>query len=559
MVYVLDAPFEERKKLSALGASWNKGRGAWVYPGDNLPEYLKEYLPKEYSWADYQMREGRGNLKPAEDTGSIILRDDQADNVTTLLNAFRAGSPEVLIASKTGTGKTYTGLKLAMSLPNSGKILIVCPKSVIPSWRASIKAMGDHGKRFVIINYESLKKLIKPPKLEGKDAKRAKTKQGERNRKSRINKQHATHGIPYVSWDVIVFDEAHYLANPESQRTQAHNTLVYRSKKTPFVIKMSATIGNNPTKLAHLSRSLQWRLGGQIPSSPVSNESWIEWCKSKGMQIEEGRWGSKWERNQRDLDLIYKLLFGGEHPWAVRADPGWDEVKRYQAPIELDKYEKDAYETAWEEFQKVAKELQKLRDSGKKIDKRELKAKGLAAQIRYRQKVGVLKAPYIAEYIKDLLEGDIQVAVSAEFMATVNSLVENLGSKEVALFTGKNEATREEERQAFQRGDKRVIIFTPSEGFNLHQGETGGNNVPRVQICAEPSWSPIKGKQKEGRTNRDGKNAPLIYPSAIDTIDYSVIKSQMDGFANIDSMMGEDESKMFDISELLGVDVEGLW
>lgn len=562
MAFLLEVPFEDRQIVSRFGASWNKVRGCWVYPGDVLPATLKRYLPRSYSWMHYQMHQGRGNLNPATSTGSITLRADQEENIVDLSAAFESGAPEVLVASKTGTGKTFTALNLAMRLPRSGKILIVCPKSVIAGWRKSIDDIGPQGKRFVIINYESLKKLIKPPTVSGRDATRAKTKAGERNRKRRINKAHASSGTPYVKWDVIIFDEAHYLANPEAQRTQSAETLIAGSPGVR-VIRVSATIGSTPVKLGSLARGFAWRTGRHIPESAASTEEWYEWCQSKGMAVEMKKWGKavslSWIRNERDLKLINFLLFEGTPTWAVRADPGWKEPQRYQVPIELDEHEKEAYEEAWAEFQKTIRELDKLRKSGtKKVSKRDVKSKGLAAQIRYRQKVGQLKAPYIAEYIKDALEDDVQIAVSAEFMGTVDLLLQHLKGVPVAEFTGRNEATREQERQAFQSGEKRVIIFTPSEGFNLHQGERGGNNVQRIQICAEPSWSPIKGMQKEGRTNRDGRSAPILYPSAIDTIDYKVIKTQMDGFANITKMMGDEEAAMKELSTLIGADLKEL-
>lgn len=562
MVHILEVPFEDRQIASKFGAVWHKGRGAWVYPGEVLPAYLREYLPKPYTWMEYQTQQGRGNLKPATSTGSITLRADQEENISDLLAAFKAGAPEVLIASKTGTGKTFVALNLAMRLPNSGKILIVCPKSVIPGWRKSIDDIGPQGKRFVIINYESLKKLIKPPAVTGRDATKAKTKAGERNRKRRINKAHASGGTPYVMWDVIIFDEAHYLSNFDAQRTQSAETLI-ASNPNVRVIRVSATIGSNPVKLGSLARGFAWRTGRPVPTSAADTEEWYEWCQSKGMAVEMKKWGKavslNWLKNDRDLKLINFLLFDGEPKWAVRADPGWKEPQRYQVPIELDKHEKAAYEEAWAEFQKTVRELDKLRKSGtQKISKRDVKSKGLAALTRYRQKVGQLKAPYIAEYIKEALEGDVQIAVSAEFMGTVDLLVEHLRGVDVALFTGRNEATREQERLAFQSGQKRVIIFTPSEGFNLHQGERGGNDVQRVQICAEPSWSPINGMQKEGRTNRDGRTAPILYPSAVDTIDYKVIKAQMDGFGNISKMMGDEDAAMQELNSLMGADMKEL-
>lgn len=564
MAFLLEIPYEDRKIASHFKCEWNTTRSVWVYPGDKLPSALRGYLPKKYSWTSYQMRKGTGNRLPVTDTGSIVLRPDQLDNVRTLKRAFDAGCPEVVIASETGTGKTYTALHLAMSLEGSGKILIVCPKSVIPGWRRSIEMFGgDHGKRFCIVNYESAKNLIKPPPKTGRNAKRAKTKRGESNRKKRINVERVTKGQSYVKWDVIVFDESHYLTNFESQRSKASEIFINANSESK-VIRISATIGHDPTKLGYLARGFAWRTGRTIPRQGASLDQWFNWCERQGFDVEKVTWGPsttiKWTKNDADLERINHLLFGGKISWAVRADPGWGSINRYQVPIELDQVEHDAYQETWDEFQKTMRTLEKLKSQGGTSNaKQQANQKGLAAQIRYRQKVGILKAPYIASYIKDLIDSnDVQVAVSCEFLGTVDVLIQHLGASKVAEFTGRNEATREEERVAFQTGKKPIIIFTPSEGFNLQQGELIDNDVPRIQICGEPSWLAIKGKQKEGRTNRNGMKAPVIYPSAVNTTDYKIIKGLMDGYDNISKMMGDESVTLNHVAQLLDISTETL-
>lgn len=565
MLYVLEIPFEFRSLASSAGAKWNKSRGAWVFEGESLPNSLKPYLPKPYSWTDYQMHTGRGALAPAKGTGNVTLRADQAENVADLRSAFEHGAPEVLIASKTGTGKTYVGLRLAMSLPQSGKVLIVCPKSAIANWRRAIADFGPQGKRFCIINYESLKKLLKPPAASS--SKTAKTKRGKRNANRRQNVAHASKGTPRVKWDVVILDEAHYLANPTSQRTLAKESIVNGSPGVR-IINVSATIGRDPTKLGSLARGFSWRTGTGKATTVASTEEWYEWCKRKNMQVEIKYWGKegtlKWEYNERDLNLINHLLFNGDVKWAVRADPGWDSIQRYQVPLELDAAEMEAYEQSWDEFKQTMKTLERAKAraqaSGKSVGAAS-QAKGLAALIRYRQKVGQLKAPYIAEYVHDVIEGGgTQVAISCEFMGTVGLIRDSLEKKgvKVALYTGENSDSREEEREAFQRGDKPVIIFTPSESFNLHQGEPGGNDLPRVQVCAEPSWSAIKGVQKEGRTNRNGMSAPVIYPEAEGTIDCKILPTLLQGYQAIELMMGDEKTVTKNLSGLVGTDVSDL-
>lgn len=560
MAFLLEAPFEARALVRSAGAEWSKARGCWVYKGNTLPATLRPFLPKQYSWADFQMHPERGSMRPATGTGEVTLRKDQADDVHSLLEAFDSGAPEVLIASKTGVGKTYTGLNLAMSLPRSGRVLIVCPKSAIPGWRAAIQAFGEQGKQFCIINYESLKKLLKPVQVA---APKRKTKRGRSNARTKQARATAEKGVPYYQWDVLILDEAHYLSNPRSQRTMAKESIL-RECPNARAIYISATIGKDPSRLSMLARGLAWRTGRPEPKKSITIEEWYEWCKAKGMQVDLQYWGKepslKWEYNERDLRLVNHLLFNGTPTWAVRTDPGWDAVNRYTVPIELTPEEVAEYNESWNEYNTAMKGIEKDFKNGK-ISKQKVNNNTLAAQMRYRQKAGRIKVPHVTDYIKDTLDGaDVQVAVSAEFTGTVDTIIDRLTASGIKAvrFTGQNTDTREEERKKFQRGEAQVIVFTPSESFNLHQGEMPGTDTPRIQICGEPSADPIKAVQKEGRTNRNAMNAPVLYPSAIGTIDEKMYPRLMKQYEAIERMMGDDVTTWNHVDSLSGDDMKGI-
>lgn len=532
MAFLLDIPFEDKmvaRKYPEL--SYSQERGYWIFSGAVLPEELKVFAPEKYTWGHYQVLKRHPNSEGTLDTGAVTLRPDQEDDRKKLLKAFESGFPEVLVASSTGVGKTYTSLATAHALPNSGKILIVCPVSAIAGWRRSIRMMGEHGKNHAVVSYGSWKRLIKPPAA-------VNLPRGKKKRqKTASSLAHATQGTSRVNWDVIIFDEAHMLGNPESQRARAASTLV-RTSEGCRVIKISATIGSNPLKLAHLHRSIRRVAPRGMPKQFLTLKAWSAWCSSVGMSIDSY---GKWEYNTKDLDLVNKWFFHGETPWVVRSTPPWKETARFLTPISLSVPEKLAYKQSWDTFQKTKQDIEEAYREGK-LSESERRQKGLAALIRYRQKAGLLKAPHVAEYVNDLLENsNLQVAVSAEFIETVEALRSGIKSP-CSVFTGQNLQERESERLAFQRGDRRVIIFTASESFDLHESAHDANGVPRIQVCAEPSWSPLLMKQKEGRTNRDGVNAPVMYMAAEGTIDEKIISNCMKGFAGIDRMMGAKES-----------------
>lgn len=360
---------------------------------------------------------------------------------------------------------------------------------------------------------------------------------------------------------------AHNCSNPESQRTRAIDKIVAGPAHRPaFKINMSATAGKDPSKVSYLHRGLFW-LDGLKPLPHITSDRFIEWCETHRLSVSNDSFGNalKWDPEKNgsnadsELDRLHSLIFKSDPVWAFRRMPDWPEQRRIPAPVELTWEETEAYNADWKEFQQalaaIDRKMKSPTTSGKA--KSALRAKGLAEQTRYRQKAGQVRAGGTADFAAEMVKKGHQVAISAEYLGTVNRLREELDRLKVptALFTGENRDTREDERIAYQRGEKKVIIYTPTEGFNLHAGETmvGGNNVPRVTIVAEPRWSPGKALQAEGRGHRNGTDAPVYYTFASGTVEENVIHRCIDGMRNIGKINGDDTKPFEGLKEALGV------
>lgn len=562
-VFLLDVPYEERAIAQHFGARYFSSEG-WAYTGTTLPGDLERYRPQRYSWQEWQERALLGEItattpapEPDPTTGTLTLRHDQLQDVKKVLLARQAGAPEILNASGVGAGKTAVTIAAIKRMAQVRNVLVICPLAVAAGWRLHLRDMGDGGMNWCIINYESTKKLLEPPPS-AKTAKRTRTK----------NLHTVQRGTPKVQWDVVVVDESHYCSNPESQRTRAIDKIVAGpAHRSAFKINMSATAGKDPSKVSYLHRALFWTDDLQ-PLSHIDAERFSKWCESHRLSVGKDSFGNalKWdpEKNgsdpDRELERLHALLFKGNPPWAFRRMPDWPDQRRVPAPVELTWEEMDAYNADWKEFQKALAALdRKIKSSTTGKAKNALRAKGLAEQTRYRQKAGQVRAPGTAAFAAEMVTKGYQVAISAEYLGTVNRLHEELDRLKVptALFTGDNASTREEERIAYQRGEKKVIIYTPTEGFNLHAGETavGGNTVPRVTVVAEPRWSPGKALQAEGRGHRNGTDAPVYYTFASGTVEENVIHRCIDGMRNIGKINGDDTKPFEGLKEALGVPV----
>lgn len=548
--FFLDVPYEERAVAKVFGASWFTGLG-YVYVGRSLPSELERYRPAAYSWEQWQEAEFTGAISdhhpvpaPTADTGSFTLRTDQLEDVRTILQARKAGAPQFLLGSDVGVGKTVTTIAAVNRMARVKNVLVVCPLPVAAGWRVHLNQMGDGGKNWCIINYESVKKLLTtPPSAQA--AKKTRTK----------NLRIVREGTPKVQWDLVISDEAQHRSNPESQQSRALNRIIAGpGRRAAFDLAVSATAGANPAKISYLLRGLMWAQGAQAPQS-VSIPMFLQWCQTQGFSVDTSGFNDAltWATDpgtEADAQLrrMNELIYGGETPWALRRLPNWPSVQRVPVPVELTAAELAAYNTEWKHFRAVQDAIDRDAAAGRtgaprKIPPAAAATRGAAAKVRLRQKAGQIRAAGTAAFVAEKVSAGFQVAISAEYLGTVERIHDALAAKgiRVTTFTGANRDTRDEQRLAYQRGQYQVIIYTPTEGFNLQAGDTtvGGNNLPRLTVIAEPRWSPEKTLQAEGRAHRNGQNAPVYYTYAVGTVEYDVLTAELRGMRNTAMLNGD--------------------
>lgn len=509
------------------------------YVTDGLSFNAEDYVVPHYSWEEYCAFRARHT--PAEtpfptgrNPGVYTLRKDQKEDLLSVIKQHEKGAPEFLIANSTGTGKTVTTWKAAQVI-RPGSVLIVCPSAVIPSWRQHIMDMGDMGMRVVIINYESLKKLIAPPDR-AVQAKKTETQ----------NKYIALEGKPYTMFDIVIFDEAHKLRNPTSQQSRIANTLANGAK---FVMRLTATPGKDPSQLHHLHRGLSWVTGDYVTVDHKEENnfsSYVSWCRRHGithmMKAPFGN-GIKWDGPEKELNTMSSIMYSPQSEGKLlgikRKPEQWGDTIRNPLPLELSHDDMVAYSVIVED---TKNEILKGSSKGR-LDT----SRGLAAMVALRQKTGMLKAEYIVDYIQHCLQDlEEQVVVSAIYKKTVETLSELLNRKKInhVVITGElSPEEKEHNRVAFQRGEVKVVITSVTTGISLHAGEdsTSATETPRHMIIADAHYSPIEHTQLEGRINRNGKTGVVTVPFIANTIDESVTKTLLKGLTSQSILQGTGE------------------
>lgn len=538
--YVLSVPYDLRQVASALKAKYYKGYG-YVYVGKTLPPMLKMFESQDFTYDRWVEDDLNGSVRPPEKAKSIFVpRDHQKTAMKKIFASAKAGFRGFIEADDVGLGKTLScayGAYGVAKLKKAKNVLILCPKSVISHWANTLKSLPqDEGIRYCVLNYESAKKLLElPPGLD--EAKRRKTK----------NSQIASKGVPKVKWDVVISDESHKLKNVySSQRSKIFTKIARYEDKVdpPFVIYASATIGQNPAELAYMAPLI-----AQLTNNPTLTtiKDWEKLAEKIGIHGERNTdlnkyvWTEDEAEREADLKLIQSLLFSPKSP-SIRRLPsqvaGWPEHNYVILPYNIEREQYELYNALWEEF---VDEMD--------LDKTRKNPKGLAIQIRFRQKTSLLKIDNTVDLAVDSLENGRKVIISVDFEDTVNELRTRLEAQNYTVeeFNGRNVKEREEARIRFQKGKADVMLFSIREAVSLHAGEqlsdgTIGDKTPRETIIHDLPYTAIEVAQIAGRAHRDGQFSNIVIPCIWDTIDERMANTIVDRLRSMKRVMGDDIS-----------------
>jgi len=154
--------------------------------------------------------------------------------------------------------------------------------------------------------------------------------------------------------------------------------------------------------------------------------------------------------------------------------------------------------------------------------------------IKLRQATGIAKAPFVADFVRLMVESGEKVVLFGWHREVYNVWLERLDDLKPALYTG-SETVKEKEaaREAFLSGQTSILIMSLRSGAGLD----GLQHVSRTVVFGELDWSPGVLEQCAGRVARDGQQEPvmiyyLITDSGSDPIMSDVLglkRAQIDG------------------------------
>lgn len=263
---------------------------------------------------------------------------------------------------------------------------------------------------------------------------------------------------------------------------------------------------------SHISHSTKWRMG--LTATPIYNYGDELFNVVDG--IMPGRLGTRgefieeWckEANSRSFSISDPKAFGayardsGIMLQRTRADVGRElpAITKIPVPVECNTDALTAIEsTAGELARIILGETEQQR--GEKMHASEELSQIL------RQATGIAKAPYVAAFVKMLVESGEKVVLFGWHRAVYDLWMDALKEFKPVLYTGSESATQKDAaKQAFIDGDSKVLIISLRAGAGLD----GLQQVCRTVVFGELDWSPGVHTQSEGRVHRDGQKDPVF-------------------------------------------------
>jgi len=124
-----------------------------------------------------------------------------------------------------------------------------------------------------------------------------------------------------------------------------------------------------------------------------------------------------------------------------------------------------------------------------------------------RQATGVAKAPYVAEFVRLLVQSGQQVLLFGWHREVYGIWQEKLADFNPVMYTGsESPAQKQAAKDAFVSGQSRVMLISLRAGAGID----GLQHVSSTVVFGEIDWSPGVHEQCIGRVHRDGQQEPVM-------------------------------------------------
>lgn len=425
------------------------------------------------------------------------LRDYQQPHAAKLLEYLKKyGS--ALDASDTGTGKTYVALQICKALQCTP--LVVSSKASRAGWESAAESAGVQVE---FVNYEKLRGrrswgLAPCPRCEENNLPILGPYREKSGAESEWLVEVKWGKGSFLRWKqeyyLIIFDEVHRCSGATSLNSKC---LISAKRQSKYLLCLSATAADDPRQMKALGYAIdQHSLSRKVPG----RKSWMSWLMSHGCS--PGTFGgfaytTDEARQKKVFTKLHTEIFSSRGARMRKSEiPGFPQTIITTLLISEDD-NNDAKE--------LSEKLHGISD----------KPETLAERMLIRQKLELLKVPYLVDACKDHTL-NAKVVIFVNFTATLWELKGRLEKEyKIGLIWGGQTGTAGEVERAdtlseFQKNHLDILLCNVQAGgesANMHDPE---GLVERVALIS-PCDSGRQLKQVFGRVNRDGGARSVQY------------------------------------------------
>lgn len=382
----------------------------------------------------------------------------------------------LLLADDVGLGKTVSSI-CAMAIAENLPVLVVTLTHLPEQWKKEINSFAPNLKVHIL-------KTGQPYDLIPKRKKNSTDPEDTRIPDVIISNYHKLNGWSEVLAGMVryvVFDEVQELRKPDSAKYHAAKYIADRA---------ALRIGLSATPIYNMGVEFFSVIDVLLPGCLGSKEEFIrEWCTADS-QIQDPKAFGTYLRREGIMLRRTRKDVGRELP----------PCSRLIQDIQTDQGVMDKVKTSAVELAKVILASQQ-NYQGEKFHASE------EFNMLLRQATGVAKAPYVAEFVRMLLDSEEKVIVFAWHREVHSIYLEALAEFKPRLYTGSESPKQKAEaKDSFVNGDCRVLIISLRAGAGLD----GLQSVCNVGVFGELDWSPGVLEQCIGRYWRDGQEDPTL-------------------------------------------------
>ena len=474
-----------------------------------MTPFRLRYHVERYKEQEFRMRRYFESIKPVGKHECVCIAVDSDDHLFVTRDYVL-------------THNTIQVIGVVNANPDIKRILIVCPNTLKINWRNELR-----------------KWLVRPFKIHVQKAGQAYFGDVVDILIVNFDIVRKYPQLAVSQWDLRVVDEAHYIKNPEAQRTKAVTAIWSRRK----LHTTGTPIENRPIELFTLLHDIA---PGDFPNRFTfakrycgAKNNGFGWDFSGSSNSEElqGILRSKYMIRRLKKDVLKELppkrrqvielaIDGAGRLLADetrRFEANREKMDRLRAAIELAKANEDllSYKSAVDE---INSEIQVDFDSMAEL----------------RKEMGLLKVAPAIDFISDAVENG-KVIVFGHHLDVINQIAAKFPNH--AKITGETPADKRQAMvEKFQNDPNCRVFFgntAAAEGITL----TAADHV----IFVEGQWTPGKLAQMEDRAHRIGQTKCVLcsYLVIEDSVDSVMLRSCVDKLDVIDKTLDRDNPVVF--------------